>query len=168
MSTAAGGPAGPGTDGAGDAGAGEVGAGTAGAGTAGAGDVGADAAGAPLARLAMVTLDCADPRAEAAFWSAALGWQVAHAEDEYAMLVGGSSALGFGLVDGYVPPAWPDDAGVKQFHFDLAVDDLPVAERALVALGASVPDVQPGGDRWRVLLDPAGHPFCLTNAANWG
>jgi hypothetical protein len=23
------------------------------------------------------------------------------------------------------------------------------------------PDHQPGGDRWRVLLDPAGHPFCL-------
>ncbi len=21
---------------------------------------------------------------------------------------------------------------------------------------------KPGGDRWRVLVDPAGHPFCLT------
>ncbi len=134
-----------------------------------AADDGAAGAGAaPVARLAMVTLDCADPQAEAAFWSAALGWQVAHAEDEYAMLTGGSSALGFGRVEGYSPPAWPDDAGVKQFHFDLAVDDLTAAADALVALGATVPDVQPGGDRWRVLLDPAGHPFCLTHAANWG
>jgi hypothetical protein len=23
-------------------------------------------------------------------------------------------------------------------------------------------DVQPSPDRWRVLLDPAGHPFCLS------
>jgi hypothetical protein len=30
-----------------------------------------------------------------------------------------------------------------------------------------VPDEQPG-ETWRVLLDPAGHPFCLTDAANWG
>ena len=27
-------------------------------------------------------------------------------------------------------------------------------------LGASLPDDQPG-ERWRVLLDPVGHPFCL-------
>ena len=29
------------------------------------------------------------------------------------------------------------------------------------------PDEQPG-ETWRVLLDPSGHPFCLTLAANWG
>jgi hypothetical protein len=23
---------------------------------------------------------------------------------------------------------------------------------------------QPGDGRWRVLLDPAGHPFCLTSS----
>jgi len=119
------------------------------------------------ATLAMVTVDCADPRAEAAFWGAALGWQVAHLEDDYAMLTGGTSALGFGRVEGYTPPAWPDDQGVKQFHFDLAVEDIAAAEQSLVAQGATVPDAQPGGDRWRVLLDPAGHPFCLTLAANW-
>ena len=119
------------------------------------------------ASLAMVTVDCADPRAEAAFWSAALGWQVAHVEDDDAMLTGGTSALGFGRVEGWTPPAWPDDKGVKQFHFDLAVEDIATGEQALVAQGASVPDAQPGGDRWRVLLDPAGHPFCLTLASNW-
>jgi len=125
-------------------------------------------AGQAPASLAMVTVDCADPRAEAAFWSAALGWQVAHVEDDYAMLTGGSSALGFGKVEGFTPPVWPDDAGVKQFHFDLAVDDIAAAEQTLVGLGATVPDAQPGEGRWRVLLDPAGHPFCLTLAANWG
>ena len=131
----------------------------------------ASTAGAPTppARLAMTTLDCDDPRAEAAFWSAALGWEVAHVQDEYAMLTGGGgAALGFGQVESWTPPQWPDESGAKQFHFDLAVDDLRSAEERLVGLGATVPEFQPGGDRWRVLLDPAGHPFCLTLAANWG
>lgn len=127
-----------------------------------------DSTGTAPARLAMVTLDCGDPRAMAAFWGTALGWEVAHVEDDYAMLTGGTSALGFGRVDNYRAPAWPDPDGLKQFHFDLAVEDLAVAERALVAAGARVPDDQPGEDRWRVLLDPAGHPFCLTLASNWG
>ena len=121
----------------------------------------------PTARLAMVTLDCADPRASAAFWSAMLGWDAAHVEDEYAMLTGPTHALGFGRVEGHQPPSWPDEGGRKQFHFDLAVADLDEAEKAAVALGATVADPQPG-DSWRVLLDPAGHPFCLTKAANWG
>ncbi len=62
--------------------------------------------------------------------------------------------------------AWPDD-GRKQFHLDLAVTDIAEAERRCVGLGASVPDEQPG-DTWRVLIDPGGHSFCLTDAANWG
>ena len=121
----------------------------------------------PMARLAMVTLDCRDPRASATFWSRMLGWEVAHAEDEYAMLTGPSHALGFGRVADHQPPTWPNEGGTKQFHFDLAVDDLDRAQEAAVALGATVADPQPG-ETWRVLLDPAGHPFCLTKAENWG
>ncbi|MHB1582486.1 MAG: VOC family protein [Acidimicrobiales bacterium] len=30
------------------------------------------------------------------------------------------------------------------------------------ALGARQPDFQSGADRWRVLLDPDGQPFCLS------
>ncbi len=115
----------------------------------------------------MVTLDCADPRVEAAFWSGVFGWEVAHAEDEYAMVVGDGTTLGFGRIEGYAPPSWPDDRGVKQFHLVLAVEDMPTTEAACVALGATVPDFQPGEERWRVLLDPAGHPFCLSPATAW-
>jgi hypothetical protein len=32
-------------------------------------------------------------------------------------------------------------------------------------LGATKPDHQPGGDTWVVLIDPEGHPFCVT--ASW-
>lgn len=121
----------------------------------------------PLARLAMVTLDCADPAPLADFYARVLGWQVVHSQDEYAMVTGGGTALGFGRVEGYTPPSWPDEHGGKQFHLDLAVADVMAAQAACAQLGATVPDFQPGGERWRVLLDPAGHPFCLTDAAAW-
>jgi predicted enzyme related to lactoylglutathione lyase len=121
----------------------------------------------PIARLAMVTLDTADPAASAAFWSGMLGWEVTYSQGDYAMLTGPSHALGFGRVEGYVAPTWPNENGTKQFHFDLAVDDLDAAQEAAVALGATIADPQPG-ETWRVLLDPSGHPFCLTKAENWG
>jgi predicted enzyme related to lactoylglutathione lyase len=120
-----------------------------------------------IATLKMVTLDSGDARRDAEFWSAVLGWTVAHAQDEYAMLTGPDGvAIGFGTVADHEPPGWPNERGSKQFHFDLAVDDLDAGADACVELGATLPDEQPG-ETWRVLLDPSGHPFCLTLAANW-
>ena len=79
----------------------------------------------------------------------------------------GGMALGFGTLDDHEAPGWPNEHGSKQFHLDLAVDDLDGAAAECVGLGATLPDEQPG-ETWRVLLDPSGHPFCLTQAANWG
>ena len=118
------------------------------------------------ARLAMVTVDCADPGASATFWSALLGWDIVASSADYAMLSGPSHALGFGRVEDYEPPTWPNEHGSKQFHFDLAVDDLDAAMKTTIELGATAADPQPD-EAWRVLLDPAGHPFCLTKAENW-
>lgn len=114
------------------------------------------------ASVAMVTIDCADPAPLVGFWSAFLGLTVAYQDENVAMLTGQNGpAIGFGKVEHYIPPAWPDDDSRKQFHLDLKVDDIPAAEQRAVELGATVPDFQPG-ETWRVLLDPAGHPFCLT------
>lgn len=120
-------------------------------------------------RIAMVTLDCAEVAPAAEFWSAFLGWEVTASGDDYAMLTapGSGPALGLGRVEGHQPPSWPDEGGRKQFHLDLAVADLDVEAERAVGLGARMADPQPG-DTWRVLLDPAGHPFCLTDAATWG
>ena len=41
-----------------------------------------------IAALKMLTLDSSDAQRDATFWSAVLGWEVAHAADEYAMLTG--------------------------------------------------------------------------------
>ncbi|WP_139981577.1 VOC family protein [Nocardioides litoris] len=123
---------------------------------------------APPAVLKMTTLDCGDVAAESAFWAGLLGWSVVHQQQEYAMLAGPGDqpALGLGLVVDHQPPAWPDEGGRKQFHLDLACADVAAAEARAVELGGAVADPQPG-ETWRVLLSPAGHPFCLTDAARW-
>lgn len=119
------------------------------------------------ARIAMFTIDCSDPAREAEFWSALTGGTIAVSTEDYAMVTGEGPALGFGRIDDYAPSAWPDTSGAKQFHLDLAVADLDEAQARAVELGATVADPQPG-ETWRVLLDPAGHPFCLTDVKNWG
>src|SRR5690606_29960454 len=121
-----------------------------------------------LATLKMISLDSSDARRDAQFWAAVLGWDIAHEQDEYAMLTGpGGVALGLGTIADYQAPPWPNTHGSKQFHFDLAVDDIDSSAAKCVELGATLPAEQPG-ETWRVLLDPSGHPFCLTRAANWG
>ncbi|MEU8156153.1 VOC family protein [Micromonospora sp. NPDC048986] len=100
--------------------------------------------------LAMVNLDSSDPAGHAAFYHEALGWEVTHSQPEYAMISSGGVSIGFGLVEGYRPPSWPDQTG-----------DLAAAEETFLAAGASKPAFQPGGERWVVLLDPIGQPFCI-------
>ena len=120
-----------------------------------------------IATLKMLTLDSSDAGRDAAFWKAVLGWEVAAEGDGYAMLGGPDHALGFGTLPDHQQPGWPNEHGTKQFHLDLAVEDLDAAAAQCVELGATLPDEQPG-ETWRVLLDPSGHPFCLTKAESWG
>jgi len=110
-----------------------------------------------------VTLDCADPKALADFYGELTGMRVLFSADDFVALTDGSGCdLGFQRVDGYRAPRWPGQDVPQQFHLDFRVEDLDTAERRAVGLGAVKPDHQPGDGRWRVLLDPAGHPFCLT------
>jgi hypothetical protein len=76
------------------------------------------------------------------------------------VITDGSTSIRFGCVDDCEPPSWPDWAAPKRHHMDLDVDHVAEAVARCLELGASKPDFQPGdGDRWTVLLDPAGHPF---------
>jgi len=114
-----------------------------------------------FASLAMINFDAADPAGLASFYSQVLGWEITHSEGDYAMLSDGSTSIGFGRVPGYSAPGWPDEAAPKRYHLDFYVDDLDKAEEQALALGATKPAEQPNPDRWRVLLDPSGHPFDL-------
>jgi predicted enzyme related to lactoylglutathione lyase len=116
-----------------------------------------------FATLAMINLDAEDPAGLARFYAAVLGWDVLHSADEYAMIGDGSTSVGFGRVPGYSAPGWPAETAPKRYHLDFYVEDLDKAEEQALDLGATKPSGQPEPSRWRVLLDPGGHPFdiCL-------
>ncbi|WP_328491749.1 VOC family protein [Streptomyces sp. NBC_00414] len=121
------------------------------------------ATSSPVVRYLAVTFDCPDPAALAHFYSEALSVPVTVSTDDF-VLIGreGSPGLGFYRLDDYRAPTWPDSSVQKQAHLELGVDDLDAAQARLIALGAAVADVQPLPQRRRILLDPAGHPFCIT------
>lgn len=68
----------------------------------------------------------------------------------------------FQQADGCQPPVWPPVDGKQRpmAHLDFQVGDLDYAVAEAVELGATVAQFQPQ-QNVRVLLDPAGHPFCL-------
>jgi glyoxalase superfamily protein len=115
-----------------------------------------------VARLAMVSLDCADTEPLAEFWAALLEGKIIAATDEATVVVTDTVWIGTIRVPDYVPPTWPGGETPKHIHLDLAVADLEAAEAEALRLGASKADHQPAPDQWRIFLDPAGHPFCLT------
>ncbi len=113
----------------------------------------------PIARVAAVSLDCADPDVLARFYLDLLGGRMLWRSDGSAGISVPGLVLVLQRVMGYQPPAWP---GSSLVHLDLAPEtDLDHAVAGAARAGGVVPGFQPD-PRWRVLLDPAGHPFCLT------
>lgn len=113
-------------------------------------------------RLGSVALDCADPGPLASFWAGLLGGEVAFTSDAFVAVKTDRIWLTATRVESYAPPTWPGTQTPKQIHLDLAVDDLKEAEQRAVALGAVRATSQPAPERYVVLFDPAGHPFCLS------
>ncbi|MFI0790339.1 VOC family protein [Streptomyces lydicus] len=118
----------------------------------------------PRFSLATVVVDCPDAQALAGFYRVLLGWEVKLSEADWVLLRNpeGGTGLSFQSEPDYRPPAWPELPAEQQkmLHLDIRVDDLDEAEAYTVALGAARAAWQPQDDV-RVLLDPAGHPFCL-------
>ena len=114
-----------------------------------------------IARFPSLVLDCPDPPALATFYGTMLDWKVESSPDWADVRADyGHGASPSSSVDSYSPPDWPGQDVPQQMHLDVIVDDLDAGEQAVVALGAIKHDHQPG-TRFRVFLDPAGHPFCL-------
>ncbi len=105
-------------------------------------------------------MDCSDPSAVASFYGAMLDWTVEVSEGWADVRADYGQCLSFQQVEGYTPPDWPGQDLPQQMHLDVVVDDLDVAEAAVLDLGATKHRHQPG-TTFRVFLDPAGHPFCL-------
>ncbi|GGO45997.1 glyoxalase [Streptomyces daqingensis] len=120
--------------------------------------------GRPRTRLSATVLGAPEPRELAEFYRRLLGWRVKWDEPDWVMLEapGGGAGLSFQREDEHVRPVWPAGRGDQQMmmHLDIGVDDLDEASSYAVAEGASVAEYQPQ-EGVRVLIDPAGHPFCL-------
>lgn len=112
----------------------------------------------PLA-IAAVSIDCGDPVELARFYAAMLHGSVIWSTPDSAGIRCGSYVLAAQRVENYTPPQWP---GSSIVHLDVHGDaDVNTLVDVAVAAGARVAEQQPDS-RWTVLLDPAGHPFCIT------
>jgi hypothetical protein len=116
----------------------------------------------PRPTLTSTVLGCPDPRALGRFYAALLNWPIGTDDPEWVTLRPGGPGLSFQLETGHVPPSWPGGPGEQQMqlHLDIEGDDLAAGVEYAVSLGARSADFQPQDDV-RVMLDPAGHPFCL-------
>ena len=113
-----------------------------------------------IARFPSIVIDCPDPHALATFYATMLDWTVETKEDWVDIRADYGQCISFQQVEPYTPPSWPTGDLPQHMHLDVVVDDLAIAGAAVVELGATLHEYQPG-TTFRVYLDPAGHPFCL-------
>ena len=115
-------------------------------------------------RLLTVCIDCDDAQLMADFYGRLLGWETTFSEPNWVLMhdPAGGTGLSFQAESSYRRPTWPGQANGQDtmLHLDIKVDDLGAAVEHAVASGARVAEYQPQ-ERVRVMLDPAGHPFCL-------
>ncbi len=109
-------------------------------------------------------IEAPDAHASATFYSELLGWPIGHEELGTSIVVppGGGTYLVFQQTAGYRPPVWPTQVDQQRpmMHLDFQVGELAEAVAEALALGARLADEQPNPNV-RVLIDPAGRPFCL-------
>jgi hypothetical protein len=114
------------------------------------------------------TVDCTEPNDLAKFYAALLKWETMVLDEEFACVYPPGSNQGsypcvlFQRNPEYKRPVWPGVAEAQQqmAHLDFAVNDLEKAVQHAIHCGATIADEQFSTD-WRVMLDPAVHPFCL-------
>lgn len=127
-------------------------------------------------RVSSVTIGAPNPRELAGFYERLLGWTVTALEGPptgapqtagWAQLRHpddgpGLQTLNIEYEKEYTRPTWPSAAGRQHVtaHLDIPVDDLDTAVAHALEVGATLAEHQPQDDV-RVMLDPAGHPFCL-------
>lgn len=106
-----------------------------------------------------------DPVGLARFYAELLGGAPHALDEDFVTLKVDDSThyVAFQLEPDHRPPVWPTPgAGDQQMqvHLDVGVASVEEAVESALALGARLADFQPQDDV-RVMLDPAGHPFCL-------
>ena len=125
--------------------------------------------------LTSVTIGCPNPRELVAFYARLLDAEITASEPPregepanagWAQLrvtgERGTITLNFEFERQWRTPVWPSEPDRQHItqHLDIHVDDLNGAVAWAEQCGARQAGVQPQDDV-RVMIDPAGHPFCL-------
>jgi predicted enzyme related to lactoylglutathione lyase len=116
-------------------------------------------------RLVHCVIDAADPARLAAFWAAALGWEVAFEDpNESEVAPPGFEYPGTGAVPLVFVPVPEPKTGKNRIHLDLATTSVTHQQawvKRLEELGATPADVGQGEVPWAVLADPEGNEVCI-------
>ncbi len=113
-------------------------------------------------RIGAISLDCLDPKSLANFYATLLGAEIAFQTENFAAIRIDGTWLSMQKIEDHKYCTWPDSEVPQQIHLDFAVADLEESENYATSAGATRAATQPNPERWRVMIDPAGHPFCLT------
>ena len=108
--------------------------------------------------------DCKDADKLADFYVELLGWKKTLSGGGWAGIHSPQGIiLAFQTVEEYMPPVWPWKNGEQQqmAHMDFKVENLQEAVEHALRCGAKKANEQ-YFDTSTVMIDPAGHPFCLT------
>lgn len=119
-------------------------------------------------KLSSVVIDSDNANELANFYQKLLGWEKKvynHGDNgDWIVLVNkkeSTTRLVFQEIKDYKKPVWPEenDAQQQMMHLDFYVDDVEESVAHALSCGAVLANYQFGD--WRVLIDPAGHPFCI-------
>jgi hypothetical protein len=111
-------------------------------------------------QLYTVTLDAAEPRQLADFWSKMLDYKVVYDSAEE-VAIEKADESGPAVLFVKVPD---EKAGKNRIHFDLNPDDQSAEVERALSLGATHVEIGQSRDpdvTWKVLADPEGNEFCI-------
>ena len=118
-----------------------------------------------LAYMAVV-LDSDNSEKLSEFYANMLGWERMKPDDEWIIVYNKESKyfplLTFQQIDNYKRPIWPAEEHHQQqmVHLDFHVENVEEAVEHAIMCGAKLSEIQLE-EAWRVMIDPAGHPFCI-------
>lgn len=121
-------------------------------------------------KLGAIVIDSSNPQRLSEFYQKLLGWTIESQlfdGDKWIVLKSDNvkgTPLVFQDVENYEKPIWPSADGVQQQmqHLDFYVraDDFDSEVKRAISCGAILSEIQLS-KYWKVMLDPAGHPFCI-------
>lgn len=111
-----------------------------------------------IATWTAVNIDCPDSKALGEFYRDLTGMPLN--EQDGFWYVGDQDGIMFFFqaVEDYVAPTWPTQERGQQMHLDIDCEDRQAMVDRAVELGATKLHKE---SSFTVMLDPAGHPFCL-------